>query len=278
MSRRDVAALRSRKIEHLAEACGRDAAAEHELAALDGMRQVERFLEQGEDVGGRCGGGIPKLSGKTCAPPSTIVAVARSGPSSCYIGGIVGTSRKLSNLENRLEQLEQAQANTDRLRGEIEQLKAMLEGAEIDPSRRMALLLSAIGGELETKLRQASKQATEASALVTEMKSLREQARTLSQPEAVAAKRFKGNLNRVYKPQWTGYACLYFDGGTTDIVQLLVGPKEPPEECICQLNTRNEINSYAGGVIRAGEYWVAKSKYSQEWTPSGVCCVFTPFQ
>ena len=189
-----------------------------------------------------------------------------------------GTGRRLSELEDRLEKL-QVQCSTDagNLRGELEQLRVLLTPVETDPSRRMELLLGAIGGELETRLREALRRAAQASEVVADMTRLREQARNLSRSEASTAKRFRGSLKHVYQARWTGYVSLYFTGGVTDRVSLLIGSENPPEECVCELNSRNDINSYAGSVVRAGEFWMAKSERDTTSAPSGVLCVFTPF-
>jgi hypothetical protein len=85
--------------------------------------------------------------------------------------------------------------------------------------------------------------------------------------------RFKAERNKVYQAEATGYVSLYFQGGFTDRIEILVGPEDPPQECVCMVNTRNEINSYAGAIVRVGEYWVARSERSGR---SGFVCVFTP--
>jgi septal ring factor EnvC (AmiA/AmiB activator) len=81
-------------------------------------------------------------------------------------------------------------------------------------------------------------------------------------------------LNSVRFAKVTGYVALYFDGGRTDVVRLLVGPDDPPENCVCEANSSYKINSYAGGIVRAGEYWKAESKVGA--TGTGFICVFTP--
>jgi hypothetical protein len=62
-------------------------------------------------------------------------------------------------------------------------------------------------------------------------------------------------------------------GGRTGTLRLLAGWEDPPTECICETNTRNDLNSYAGGVVRKGEYWTVAGKHPEG---SGYECVFTP--
>jgi hypothetical protein len=77
----------------------------------------------------------------------------------------------------------------------------------------------------------------------------------------------------VHRAEVTGYVSLFFTGGRTSVVRLLVGWADPPTECVCEANTRNDLNSYAGGIVRKGEYWLLDSKHGDR---SGFECVFTP--
>lgn len=77
----------------------------------------------------------------------------------------------------------------------------------------------------------------------------------------------------VHRAEATGYVSLYFVGGRTATVRLLVGWGDPQTECICEANTRNDLNSYAGGIVRKDEYWTLESKLGDR---SGFECVFTP--
>ena len=81
-------------------------------------------------------------------------------------------------------------------------------------------------------------------------------------------------LGEVHQAPATGYVALWFDGGVGDEVQLLVGAEPPPYACVSALNCRSDINSYAGGVVRKGEYWLATSQHPDQ---SGVRCTYTPF-
>lgn len=80
-------------------------------------------------------------------------------------------------------------------------------------------------------------------------------------------------LGVVHQAEVTGYVSIYFTGGRTDKIQLLAGWDDPPTECICEANNYNDLNSYAGGVVRQGEYWMVVSKKLEK---SGFECVFTP--
>lgn len=80
-------------------------------------------------------------------------------------------------------------------------------------------------------------------------------------------------FDTVYQAEATGYVSVFFAGGRTDVLQLLVGPEDPPGECICEANTRNGLNTYIGGIVREGEYWTVVARNGAR---SGFQCVFTP--
>jgi hypothetical protein len=125
--------------------------------------------------------------------------------------------------------------------------------------------LATLGPTLAAALRRA----------VDEMSVLRERLDASVRGEAERAPRVFGELGRTYRAEWTGYVCLYFDGGYHDRVELRVGDSPPPTTVVCTLNSRNDLNSYAGCVVRRSEHWLATS--SCEDGHSGVRCVFTPF-
>jgi hypothetical protein len=89
----------------------------------------------------------------------------------------------------------------------------------------------------------------------------------------VGLPRLRPALGAVHRAEVTGYVSVYFTGGRTDTLRLLAGWDDPPTECICETNTRNELNSYAGGVVRKGEYWTIVGRRPEA---SGYECVFTP--
>ena len=89
----------------------------------------------------------------------------------------------------------------------------------------------------------------------------------------VGLPRTRPAFNTVYQAEATGYVSIFFTGGRTDVLQLMAGPENPPTECICEANNRNDLNAYAGGIVRKGEYWTVVSKNGER---SGFKCVFTP--
>ena len=95
---------------------------------------------------------------------------------------------------------------------------------------------------------------------------------SLTDRSGVATPRFRAKLDTVYRAETLGYVSLYFVGGRTDKVELLVGPGTPPAESVGQVNTTNDINSSVGAIVRPGEYWLARSKNSS----SACVCLFTP--
>jgi hypothetical protein len=79
----------------------------------------------------------------------------------------------------------------------------------------------------------------------------------------------------VHRAEVTGYVSVFFTGGRTDTLRLLVGWNDPPTECVCEANTFNELNSYAGGIVRKGEYWTLAGTHTGKKS-FGYECVFTP--
>jgi hypothetical protein len=79
----------------------------------------------------------------------------------------------------------------------------------------------------------------------------------------------------VHRAEVTGYVSVFFTGGRTDTLKLLVGWTDPPTECISEANTFNQLNSYAGGIVRAGEYWTLTGTHTSK-KGFGYECVFTP--
>lgn len=157
----------------------------------------------------------------------------------------------------RGDQIEALQAQVAQLQAQVERLA--LENATIRPLLDDTLRLRDLAAEAD-RLRQSAETALAA-------------LRQLSATEHVAQERYTVDFNLVYQAECTGYVSAYFDSGFTDTVQLLVGPSDPPTERVCEANTGNDINSYAGTVVRKGEYWMVKSKRGAR---SGFMCVFTP--
>ncbi len=76
---------------------------------------------------------------------------------------------------------------------------------------------------------------------------------------APLGERFDARLDTVYRAAVPGYVAIYFDTGWTATVSLLVGTENPPTRSVGVIESWSERNSYAGGIVRAGEYWMASS-------------------
>jgi hypothetical protein len=89
----------------------------------------------------------------------------------------------------------------------------------------------------------------------------------------VGLPRVRLDFGAVHRAEVTGYVSLYFVGGRTNKMRLLVGWNDPPADCIGEVNTTNGEQTYAGGIVRQGEYWTVASNHGNR---SGFECVFTP--
>jgi hypothetical protein len=159
-----------------------------------------------------------------------------------------GSGKRIEKLERELAEV----------RGELSSLQTEL--TRVRPILSDLKHLERIRSDLE-RIRLAAEAASEG---------LRAQPNVESLHQA----RRKVPLDSVQLAKTTGYVSIYFDGGRTDVVRLLVGSTEPPDDCVCEANSTNDINSYAGGIVRAGEYWRAQSKVGA--SRSGFICWFTP--
>ncbi|WP_033438151.1 hypothetical protein [Saccharothrix sp. NRRL B-16314] len=86
--------------------------------------------------------------------------------------------------------------------------------------------------------------------------------------------RFQAALDTVYQAKTFGYVAVYFVGGRTARVRLLIGPHNPPDTSVGCANSGSDINSYIGGIVRPGEYWMAATH--RPGLKSGFECLFTP--
>jgi hypothetical protein len=86
--------------------------------------------------------------------------------------------------------------------------------------------------------------------------------------------RFEAALDTVYRAKTHGYVAIYFVGGRTATTRLLVGPQSPPTTSVGHANSSSAINSYIGGIVRPGEYWMAATH--RPGMKAGFECVFTP--
>jgi hypothetical protein len=146
--------------------------------------------------------------------------------------------------------------------------------------------------ELEKRVGQLTEMVAPARALLDDSRRLEQlagQARRLSaaadaallglSERAAAAgagqPRIRPAFGVVHRAEVTGYVSVFFTGGRTDTLRLLAGWDDPPTECICEANTFNQLNSYAGGIVRKGEHWTLAGTHTGKKS-LGYECVFTP--
>ena len=96
----------------------------------------------------------------------------------------------------------------------------------------------------------------------------------LAEPAGLTEQRFEANLDTVYQATTYGYVAVYFVGGRTARMHLLVGPTSPPTTSVGYANSGSEINSYMGTIVRPGEYWMAATH--RTGMKAGFECIFTP--
>lgn len=84
----------------------------------------------------------------------------------------------------------------------------------------------------------------------------------------VGEPRFQAALDTVYQAKTSGYVAVYFVGGRTARMRLLVGPQNPPTTSV------GHTDSYVSGVVRPGEFWMAATP--RPGMKAGFKCVFTP--
>lgn len=146
--------------------------------------------------------------------------------------------------------------------------------------------------ELEQRVGQLSDMVASARALLDDtrrLEDLTEHARRLSAAAdtalpgirerttaaGVGLPRVRPAIGVVHRAEVTGYVSVFFTGGRTDTLRLLAGWDDPPTECVCEANTFNDLNSYAGGIVRMGEYWTLAGTHTGKKS-FGYECVFTP--
>lgn len=190
--------------------------------------------------------------------------------------------RRQQELEGRIDRIEaQLEAQSRYLAQESARWQSRTTDAiaeltarfEESPEQRVQVLLSAIADDLSAALQRSLADAQEASALKERIQRLCQELEQQVNGGGARQPRTRARLNEVYHAPHTGYVALYFFGGRTDAVRLLMGPTDPPEICVSELDCAAGTNSYAGGVVRKGEYWLASSALGEG---SGVRCCFTP--
>jgi hypothetical protein len=164
----------------------------------------------------------------------------------------MGRRREIETMTARIEALER----------EVQRLSARTAAAGplLDDARRLE--------ELAGRAERCSRATT---VLVDELQGLTTRA-------GVGGARFRAEINKVYQASSHGYASLYFQGGRTAKIQIVVGTTSPPDEVVGEVNTVNDLNPSTGAVIRAGEFWGARFRdgWDAKGNGSGFVCVFTP--
>lgn len=111
-------------------------------------------------------------------------------------------------------------------------------------------------------------------ALHARVKELEDRVERLAGLFGTGAGRFEAALDTVYRAPTYGYVAVYFVGGRTARMHLLVGSESPPTTSVGYANSGSEINSYMGTVVRPGEYWMAATH--KPGMNAGFECIFTP--
>ncbi|MBB5955393.1 hypothetical protein FHS29_001974 [Saccharothrix tamanrassetensis] len=78
-----------------------------------------------------------------------------------------------------------------------------------------------------------------------------------ARPESSGGPRTDHRLDTVYRAEVHGYVAVYFVTGRVARVRLLVGTDYPPTRLVGMVHGSGD--SYAGTVVRPGEYWLAES-------------------
>jgi hypothetical protein len=142
--------------------------------------------------------------------------------------------------------------------------------------------LAAVEGRL-ARIDAMTAQAAPLLADAAHVQHLAEEARSLSEAVRVtvagaseAAKtvvkpRFTPRFNEVYRSEGFGYVCVYFAGGRTGTVRILVGIEDPPTELAVEVAF--ESPNYGAAVIRPGEFWTLSCRRADG---GGFKAQFTP--
>jgi hypothetical protein len=182
-----------------------------------------------------------------------------------------------NDLQERLAALEQRMVGRlDSLGRELrdlldQRIAELREVLAADPEERTRSLVNfaaeGVRRELELTIADAAR--------------LRKGTEELDDAQRALAARLAGNglppwrtnarFNVVYQAQVPSYISIYFVGGRTDKVSLLIGDDDPPTKSYGELNVSADINSYIGALVRPGEHWMAKAKHGAD----SVKCIVT---
>ena len=154
---------------------------------------------------------------------------------------------------------------TRELAGRIDELQRRIDALTAENSALRGLADDA--ARLERLAEQADRLSRVAAGAVSTVEGLAKAA-------GVGGERIVARLNKVYQADVPGYVCAYFVGGYTDTVELFVGLENPPTLSVGYANSRGGSSSYAGTLVRAGEYWTVRSDLNVAM--SGFVILFTP--
>lgn len=93
-------------------------------------------------------------------------------------------------------------------------------------------------------------------------------------PLGVGGPRTRPKLDTLYRADVLGYVAVYFVTGYIATVKLTVGAENPPTTVVGIAHGGGESNSFAGAIVRPGEYWIAAT--SGERADYGFELHFTP--
>jgi hypothetical protein len=79
-------------------------------------------------------------------------------------------------------------------------------------------------------------------------------------PLSVGGPRTTPKLDTLYRADVLGYVSVYFVTGYISTVSLTVGSQNPPTNVVGIAHGGGESNSYAGAIVRPGEYWIAATR------------------
>ncbi|MFJ6672240.1 hypothetical protein ACIQMJ_14115 [Actinosynnema sp. NPDC091369] len=93
-------------------------------------------------------------------------------------------------------------------------------------------------------------------------------------PLGVGGTRTRPKLDTLYRADVLGYVSVYFVTGHITTVKLTVGTENPPTTVVGIAAGAGDSNSYAGAIVRPGEYWIAATRGDR--TDYGFELHFTP--
>ncbi|GAA3222111.1 hypothetical protein [Actinocorallia longicatena] len=184
-----------------------------------------------------------------------------------------------NDLQERLSALEERMTDrVDDLGRELRELVdrrigELREILDVDPEERTRALVTYAAEGVRRELEQT----------IAEAARLREGTGALQKAQEALTARLSGGgdpppwrtnarFNVVYRAEVPSYIAVYFVGGRTDRVSLLIGDDDPPAKSYGELDVSAETTSFIGALVRPGEHWMARAKRG---TGSVKCVVTT---